>query len=108
MAIVSLVEAEPLAAYRLYLRYSDGTEGDVDVSHLVGRGVFKAWEEPGVFESVRIGASVRIGETMRIGEGEDLYWGDDLDLCTDTLHLKLTGQAPEDVFPGPGTSASHA
>lgn len=96
MAIFTLVEAKALPEYRLHLRYADGTEGDRDVSHLVGRGVFKAWEEPGVFES------------LRIGDGGDLLWGDDVDLCADTLYLKLTDQEPDDVFPGLGTPASHA
>lgn len=96
MAIFALVEAKALPEYRLHLRYADGTEGDVDVSRLVGRGVFKAWKDPGVFESVRI------------GDAGDLMWGDDIDLCADKLYLKLTNQEPEDIFPGLGKPASHA
>lgn len=36
------VEARALARYRIWLRYHDGTKGEVDLSHVAGRGVFAA------------------------------------------------------------------
>ena len=72
--------------YRLWLRYDDGTEGEVDLSSLVGRGVFKAWEDVSVFESARLGP---------FGE---IQWADDIDLCSDALYMRLTGRSPEQVF----------
>ena len=36
--------------HRIWLRYSDGTSGEIDLSHLNSVGVFKAWDEPGCFE----------------------------------------------------------
>lgn len=32
---------------RIWLRFSDGSQGEVDLSDLVGLGVFQAWEAPG-------------------------------------------------------------
>ena len=96
MAIFPLVEANPLPEYRLHLRFADGTEGDVDLSHLAGRGVFSVWDSAGTFESVRI------------GDRGDLEWPGDVDLCADAFYLELTNQAPENVFPGLGETASHA
>ncbi len=29
--------------YRIWLRYSDGVDGEIDLAHLAGRGVFKSW-----------------------------------------------------------------
>lgn len=83
-----LASVRPLPGYRLWLRYSDGVEGEVDLSHLAGRGVFAAWNEPGVFERVQIAPDGAIA------------WSDQLDLCADALYLQLTGKAPEEVFPG--------
>jgi len=40
-------EVTPLPGFRLRLRYTDGTEGEVDLSHLAGRGVFRLWDSPG-------------------------------------------------------------
>jgi len=73
--------------YRLWLRYDDGTEGEVDLSSLVGRGVFKAWQDATFFESVTLGP---YGEIM---------WGGQIDLCPDAIYMRLTGRTPEQVFP---------
>ena len=78
---------EPRPGYRLWLRYDDGAEGEVDLSYLAGRGVFQAWKRPGFFESVYVGP---------LG---GVTWGDDIDLCPDALYLRLTDKTPEEIFP---------
>jgi hypothetical protein len=82
---ITSVKARP--GYRLHLVFENGTEGEVDVSALVGRGVFAALADPGVFSSARVGSA-----------GE-LVWSIGLDLCADALYLRITGQSPADVFP---------
>ena len=74
--------------YRIWLRYSDGVEGEVDLSRLVGTGVFAAWRDRGFFERVHI------------GPGPAIAWSDEIDLCPDALYLQLTGKKPEDIWPG--------
>jgi len=86
--MVRPTEVKALEGYRLWLRYSDGVEGEVDLSHLVGRGVFKAWEDKAFFEAVEI------------DEAGAISWGEEIDLCPDALYLKLTGKSPEEVFQG--------
>jgi len=78
---------EVLDGYRLRLRYSDGTEGVVDLSPLVGKGVFKVWKDLSFFA------------TARIAEGGAIAWGSEIDLCPDALYLQITGKKPEDFFP---------
>jgi hypothetical protein len=85
MRKISKVKA--LQGYRLELEFDDGVSGTVDLSYLVGKGVFALWCDRPAFEQVRIGSS-----------GE-LVWGDQIDLCPDALYLKATGKKPEDVFP---------
>jgi hypothetical protein len=82
------VEVRPLPSYRIWLRYADGTEGEVDLSHLVGQGVFAVWQTEGVFAKVRLGSHGAV------------EWPGDVDLCPDALYLRLTGKKPEDLFPG--------
>ncbi len=48
--MLRVVDVNPLPDFRLRLRYSDGVEGVVDLSHLVGKGVFRIWDQPGIFE----------------------------------------------------------
>jgi hypothetical protein len=78
---------KPLTKFRIWLRYDDGLEGEVDLSDLAGRGVFTAWNDPAVFAAVRLGSHGAI------------EWGAEIDLCPDALYLRLTGKSPEDLFP---------
>lgn len=49
------VEARP--DFRLWVRFADGTEGEVDLSDVAGRGVFARWtEDPSEFDRVEIDA----------------------------------------------------
>jgi hypothetical protein len=85
--MVRPVEVRPLARYRIWLRYRDGTEGEVDLSHLAGRGVFAAWEREGVFDQVKL------------GHHGQLEWPGDLDLCPDALYLTLTAGRARQTLP---------
>ncbi|HSX11628.1 MAG TPA: DUF2442 domain-containing protein [Chlamydiales bacterium] len=49
---ISACRAKP--HYVLWLRFSDGLEGEVDLSDLVGKGVFKAWKVKKFFDAVRV------------------------------------------------------
>ena len=82
--------------YRLELVFDDGVTGVVDLSDLVGKGVFALWRDRAAFARVRIGNS-----------GE-LVWDDQVDLCPDALYLKATGKRPADVFPGLRGEPAHA
>ena len=82
------VAVEARGKYRIWLKYSDGVEGEVDLSDCAGKGVFKAWDEPGVFESVHL------------DEYDAVQWTKDLDMCPDALYMNLTGKTPEEVWPG--------
>jgi hypothetical protein len=91
-----VTEVNVLGDYRLGLTFDDETTGSVDLSALVGNGVFALWNDRETFERVRIGTS-----------GE-LVWDDQVDLCPDALYLKVTGKRPEDVFPTLRREPTHA
>lgn len=46
--------AEARPGYRVWIGFEDGVEGEVDLSDLVGEGVFRLWEDPREFEKVYI------------------------------------------------------
>jgi len=85
--MVKITKVTVLANYRLELAFDDGVRGVVDLSDLVGKGVFALWRDPDIFEKVQIGS---------FGE---LIWLDKIDLCPDSLYLKVTGKNLEEVFP---------
>ena len=93
---MNIVYAKALPGYRLELRFDTGESGVVDLSEFVGRGVFAAWEQPGVFEQVAV-----------TKEGA-IQWPGELDMCPDALYMRMTGQRPEELFPSLANRVSHA
>lgn len=79
--MVRPIEVEPLSEFRLRLEYSNGINGEVDLSHLVGLGVFKAWNDELSFLTVRI---THYGAVA---------WENDIELCADALYLQLHGRS---------------
>ena len=80
------VEVKALPNYRICVKYSDGVQGEVDLSHLAGKGVFKLWNNYSAFEKVYIGSSGQIA------------WSDEIDICPDSIYMKITGKSPEELF----------
>jgi len=75
-----LLTVKAIAQYKLQLRYDDGTEGLVELSHLAGRGVFKIWNEGDTFFQVKIDP-----------ETNALVWNETADLDPDNLYLQIRG-----------------
>lgn len=73
-----IVDCEPHENYKLWIRFDDGLSGEVDLSFLAGKGVFKAWESIDFFKSVHIDP-----------KSETVAWGEDLDLDPYVLREKL-------------------
>jgi hypothetical protein len=80
--MVRITAVEPRPDYRLWLRFSDGSEGEVELGHLVGRGVFAAWNDPAIFALVAIDPDTRT-----------VSWPGGIDLDPDVLYAKVTGKA---------------
>ena len=85
--MIQPVEVKARQDYKIWLRYEDGAAGEVDLSHHAGRGVFKAWDTQGFFE------------TVRITDYGSVAWGDsdDLELCPNDLYMRLTGKTLDDI-----------
>ena len=82
--IPKVIEVTALEPYSVTIKYADGVGGEVGFSHLAGKGVFRKWEEPGVFERVRI------------GQGNTLAWSEDIEICAEAIYLRITGKKIED------------
>ena len=81
------VQVRALPNHRIYIKYSDGAEGEVDLSDLVGKGVFEAWRDVDFFKRVQV------------GPGRQIRWSDEIELCPDSVYMRLTGKTPEELFP---------
>ena len=86
--MIKPTEVEPRGERRIWLRYSDGSEGEVDLSGLTGKGVFQVWDEPGAFDRVHLAPHGAIA------------WNADIELCPDALYMELTDKPADDVLTG--------
>ena len=82
------VAVAPREEYRIWLRYADGVEGEVDLSRLAGEGVFAVWNDRRFFERVYI------------SEWRSIAWSNEIELCPDALYMEITGKTPEEIMPG--------
>ena len=87
---------EPRESHKIWLSFSDGSAGEVDLSHLAGGAVFESWKDRAFFASVRI------------TEYDAIAWGEELELCPDALYMQLTGKSLVDLMPGAQTTLKNA
>lgn len=81
-----VIAAEPRAGHRLWLRFEDGVEGEVDVSALVPfTGVFAPLADLGTFRAVKVDPELGT-----------VCWETGADLDPDVLYATLAG----DRLPG--------
>ena len=85
--LIRPIAVEAREGFRIWLEYSDGVAGEVDLAHLAGRGVFQVWNERATFETVHL---VPTG---------GIAWSDEIELCPDSLYIQLTGNSVTEVMP---------
>lgn len=78
MSLIKPLLVKPEPNFHLFIKFNDGKEGVVDLSSLVGKGVFAAWLNSDLFNKVYI------DETGAVA------WNNDLDICSDALYSQLT------------------
>ena len=84
--MVRPVRVEPRPGYRIWLEYSDGVAGEVDLSDMAGRGVFRAWNELGYFDRVHITPH------------QSIAWDEEIEICPDAMYMELTGKTFEELL----------
>jgi hypothetical protein len=82
-----IVEVKPLKNCRIFIGFSDGKEGTVDLSDMKGKGVFAAWNDKKVFNAVKIDK-----------ESGTVVWPGGIDLCPDVLYSEVVGKTFEYVL----------
>jgi len=76
-----------LKKYKIFLKYKDGTNGIVDLSNIVNKGIFKKLQDEKNFLKVHV--------DKRSGA---LSWGNGLEICADALYMKIVRKSPDEVF----------
>ena len=80
-----IVEARPLGGHRLYIRFEDGVDGEIDLKELVKlEGVFEPLQDPEEVARVRVEP-----------DSGTICWPNGADLDPDVLYAELTGRPIE-------------
>jgi hypothetical protein len=80
--LIDIVEVRPIGGHRLYLRFEDGAEGEIDFAdRLQFDGVFEALADPEYFAKVQV-----------LPDARTIGWPNGVDLDPDVLYSWVTGQ----------------
>lgn len=80
--MLEIVEAKPTGDHRLYLRFNDGAQGEVDVAQIVVfEGVFAVLADQRYFQQVFVDA-----------DWGTVCWPGDLDLAPEPLWERIAGR----------------
>lgn len=76
-----IVEARPLGQHRLYLRFEDGVEGDIDIAAIVRfTGMLAPLADP-----------IYFAEVTTDPDSGTIIWPNGADLDPDVLYAQITG-----------------
>jgi hypothetical protein len=79
--MVDVTEVRPLGDHRVFIRFEDGVQGEIDVAEMVAfEGVFAPLTDPERFAEVRVHP-----------EQGTLCWPNGADLDPDVLYSKVSG-----------------
>jgi len=84
--MIKPIEVRAIKKYELYVRFNDGVEGVVDLSHLKKGKAFEYWQRAGNFEKVYI-------------DDDSIAWNENLDIDALNIYLKLTKQTFKKIAP---------
>ena len=82
--MVQIVEVQLRGGHRLFLRFDDGAQGEIDIAEVIPfAGVFERLKDPGEFAKVRVDP-----------DWGTICWPGDLDLAPEPLYERITGRRP--------------
>lgn len=78
-------KVEAIGEYKIRLSYADGKQGVLDLSNLVGQGVFSSLKDKGNFQKVYLGSHGQIA------------WSEEMEICPDAATLEIAGQVQREM-----------
>lgn len=79
--LYDVVAVEPRPDFRIWVRFEDGTEGEVDLSSLAGKGVFSRWKRnPEEFFQAEVD-----------NQSGTVVWPGGLDVAPDRMYREVMG-----------------
>src|SRR6266513_237999 len=86
MAIIANpIEVKAIDNKSIWILFADGTSGNIDLSDLRGKGIFKKLDSVAFFKKVYINPQNHV-----------VAWDDELEIDSDNLYLQLIGKTFEE------------
>jgi hypothetical protein len=79
------IETRAQNLYKIWVKYEDNTEGEVDLSHLKNKPIFEPWRDLTFFKSVYIDKKTNA-----------ISWDENIQLCPNNIYLKIKGMSFEE------------
>jgi len=79
--MVRIVAVKAVEPYQIWIRFADGLEGTINLSELIGQGVFQRLADPAEFSKVYVDSVTHT-----------VAWPGGIDLCPDTLYEDVCKQ----------------
>ena len=73
------IEVKALNNYSIFIKFSDGVQGAVDLKRLAHKGIFHDWDKNNLFSQVHI------------DDYGAIAWNEKIDICPDSVYLRLKG-----------------
>ena len=89
----TLVEARD--NWQIWVEYSDGVSGVIDLADVADEPSFSKWQDPEFWRSVRI------------ADYRAIVWSDDIELCPDSIYMELTGKSLDEIYPRSRPKQAH-
>ncbi len=86
--MIRIAQAEATEGLKVKLTFENGVVGTVDFHELAASPLFSPLKNDEFFKGVNI-----------IRDGRALAWGEELEICADSLFLKIARKKAEDIFP---------
>ena len=77
--IAKPIDVKALDNYSLYVKFSDGEQGTIDLKHLAHKGIFQDWDNNNLFNQVYI------------DDYGAIAWNENIDICPDNVYLQIKG-----------------
>jgi len=77
--IARVTKVQALDNYSIFVWFSDGVNGSIDLNHLAHKGIFSEWDKNNLFTKVHI------------DDYGAIAWNNEIDICPDNVYLQLKG-----------------
>lgn len=83
-----------ISGFTLHVKFLDGVEGDVELSDLVSKGIFKVLQNQELFAKA-------------YNTGYSIAWSEQLEIDSDKIYMEISGKSIDELLPQNPAHASN-